>query len=274
MATGRLCCDHDVNRLGCQASVPALEVYKPDTQDSRFVQPGRLSRNQIPVLDVALSSAGDPTIALVRALFLACEDDNASLYAHALGVLPSWMPVSALPPAHGLLSAHIERHLDRQQILAFANASIDRIWLFQVDDRGRIGCHVPDNVRVTDWARNKTRGGWFSARQSDILERAVLIHLVMRPALGDVVANHLLAELLTALQLAVPDPGQARPSLWAYDFADSHRREIRQARRAEQDWYADCPVSSLDAIKGEVTDSCRQLLAHFATEAAAPAPVP
>lgn len=225
-----------------------------------------MSHTQILVVDVTLSSSGNSDITLAKAIFLACDDDDVSLCAHALGVLPGWMPVSALPRAHGLLSARIERHLDRQSILAGASGSIDDFWLFRVDDQGRISCHAPDNVRLTDAARNKARGNGFSARQSNILEQAVLTNLVLRPALGDVVADHVLAELLTALQLAVPDPGQAKGSARAYDFADSHRREIRQARQAEEDWYADCPVSSLDGVKSDVVANCRQLLSHFATK--------
>ncbi|PWN20137.1 hypothetical protein BCV69DRAFT_220951 [Microstroma glucosiphilum] len=144
------------------------------------------------------------------------------------------MPISSLPPARGI---RVERQLDRQNILSSTTARIDRIWAFQVDDRGRIGCHEPDNVRLTDWARNKARCPGSLARQSGIFEDAVLTNLVLRPALGDIVADHILAELLTALPLAIPDLGQAKASVHAYDFPDSHRGEIRQVRRAEQDWY-------------------------------------
>lgn len=129
--------------------------WRHDMVDARLVQPKSLLADAVPVSDTVLSGNGHPAIGAVVAVFLSTQDQKIlNEAAWALGILPNWVPMSAISRSRKLLAAPAHLLLDRQSMLQPARSSIDWILDCYPLEDGRLAMHCPENVRLTDAAAN------------------------------------------------------------------------------------------------------------------------
>ncbi|PWN18548.1 hypothetical protein BCV69DRAFT_65459 [Microstroma glucosiphilum] len=100
----------------------------------------------------------------------------------------------------------------------------------------------------------------------------MIVNLAFRPALGDALADALLAEVQAALAVAVEDPGAYSGAGNKYDIAVARQEAIREAWRQQGELDAHFPTTSRTNLQEKISAECRRLLADFRREGAEETP--
>lgn len=244
--------------------MPYIERFRSESQDRRFVSTEGLFESQVPQVDTVVSGSWHPEGGAVLLIFLSCADTAISdRCARALGLLPSWFTLAALPSTPGVLSPRVQHALDRSSIMRSATPSMDRIWAYQFLEGDKIGAHCQTNVRIVDYARNHARGRTHSAKQADLLEIAIVANNTIRHALGDAVADQLLAEIAEQLATTTEDPAwhqSHKKHRSDFDWAKANKAAIVLAQKQEGYSFEGYPQSSMQGLSDATSNRCAALL--------------
>lgn len=264
MTSGNQCVDHKIASGGHLACKDPLELYQPDEQDKRFVQPGKLSAVDIPQVDMTFSGKGSIEIGATVMIFVSTESPQvASSCAVALGVIPEWATLAALPTGAGLLEPRVEQILDRTDIVATARPCLDRLWAYCVLDDGKIAAYHARTLRIVATARNSARGQRHTTKQADLLEVAAVLDIAVRLAVEPAVAQEGLNDIVARLIGTAADPtwSSRYDRKTAYD--EVKRLKVEIAARAQDNYsFAAYPGSSLEthiAARSVAARHCWQL---------------
>lgn len=171
MATGTSCLSCWISRRATTSSKPTLQVYTPDAIDMRFRRHGDLEgNNQTRMVDTVVASRGSEAVGSVTALFLSVDDDSiADRCAHALGLLPSWCHLSALPQSEPMLTLAVQQAIDRRDIQRAAQSSLDHVYATSIV-RGQVVAVTV--VERPAWSKAVTAASWSKCAPRGVSSRS------------------------------------------------------------------------------------------------------
>lgn len=99
-----------------------------------------------------------PALAAAAAVFLSSTEPQVlDEAAHALGVVPDWLPFAVITNSLQVLEPQLKQALDNKDIITSSGTTLDRI-AGAIVVAGAIAAHHQVNLRVVTDMRKKARG--------------------------------------------------------------------------------------------------------------------